>query len=472
MEEKVRTYPSDITISPLRVVFQFVQLLERLVPALSDHHMRVAILSWAVATNMGLESRAVKVLVRASLVHDLGMFLSNPWWDDEPREDHEDEVAIDYWEGISALEELQEELSQRGDIPRHARTGYDLVRRLPPLEELALPILFHHHPYRLLKGLDLREEERAAAAIMNACDRAAGAFLPKEDGPPSRKRILSMLTSLAASDELDPSVVSALHKLLEKRDHLWSSMAHPNWWQRELLSIADEVVFLSLDELSHFMETLSQVIDAKSPFTKKHTLHVAQTAVFLGKEMGLTEREIKTLRLAAFMHDLGKIAMPNAILHKTYSLTPEEWTLMRQHVYISYLLFKDFDKLNDIAFVAATHHERLDGSGYPWGVSGDQLTLLSLILQVADIYAAMREDRPYSKGSSHEKAIESLKKSASMGKISGAVVEALARSKALQGLSFDLETTPPKTCCDVSPEQMAFSESEYPANARSSDSNP
>ncbi|MBC7076767.1 MAG: HD domain-containing protein [Synergistales bacterium] len=220
------------------------------------------------------------------------------------------------------------------------------------------------------------------------------------------------------------------------------------------------------------METLSQVIDAKSPFTKKHTLHVAQTAVFLGKEMGLTEREIKTLRLAAFMHDLGKIAMPNAILHKTYSLTPEEWTLMRQHVYISYLLFKDFDKLNDIAFVAATHHERLDGSGYPWGVSGDQLTLLSLILQVADIYAAMREDRPYSKGSSHEKAIESLKKSASMGKISGAVVEALARSKALQGLSFDLETTPPKTCCDVSPEQMAFSESEYPANARSSDSNP
>jgi HD-GYP domain-containing protein (c-di-GMP phosphodiesterase class II) len=68
-------------------------------------------------------------------------------------------------------------------------------------------------------------------------------------------------------------------------------MAHPNWWQRELLSIADEVVFLSLDELSHFMETLSQVIDAKSPFTKKHTLHVAQTAVFLGKEIGLTERK-------------------------------------------------------------------------------------------------------------------------------------------------------------------------------------
>lgn len=470
MKEKVRTHPSDIAISALRVVFQFVLLLERLVPALGDHHMRVAILSWAVATNMGFGSRAVKSLVRASLIHDLGMFLSNPWWDDEPHEDREDEATIDYWEGISALEELQEELLQRGGIPRHARTGYDLIRRLPPLEELALPILFHHHPYRLLKRLDLKEEEKAAAAIMNACDRLAGAFFPKEDGPSSRKRILKMLASLAASGELDPNVVSALQKLLEKRDHLWSSMAHPNWWQRELLSIADEAVFLSLDELSHFMEMLSQVIDAKSPFTKKHTLHVAQTAVSLGKEMGLTEREIKTLRLAAFMHDLGKIATPNAILHKTHSLTPEEWTLMRQHVYLSYLLFKDFDKLNDIAYVAATHHERLDGSGYPWGVSGDQLTLLSLILQVADIYAAMREDRPYRKGLSHEKAVESLKKSASEGKISGAVVEALVRSKALQDFSFDLKATPPKTYYGVSSKQIAIFE--HPANAKGLNSDP
>jgi HD-GYP domain-containing protein (c-di-GMP phosphodiesterase class II) len=472
LKEKVRAYPSDTAISPLRLVFQFIQLLERLVPALGDHHMRVAILSWAVATNMGLGSLTVKVLVRASLVHDLGMFLSNPWWDDEPHEDHEDEAAIDYWESISALEGLQEELSQRGGIPRHARTGYDLIRRLPPLEKLAPLILLHHHPYRILKDLDLEEEKKTAAAIMNACDRLAGAFLLKEDGPLSRKRILKMLASLAASGELDPNAVSVLQKLLEKRDHLWSSMTYPNWWQRELLSIADEVVFLSLDELSHFMETLSQVIDAKSPFTKKHTLHVVQTAVFLGKEMGLTEREIKTLRLAAFMHDLGKIATPNAILHKAHSLTPEEWTLMRQHVYLSYLLFKDFDKLNDVAFVAATHHERLDGSGYPWGVSGDQLTLLSLILQVADIYAAMREDRPYRKGFPHEKATESLKKSASEGKISGAAVEALVRSKALQGLSFDLETIPLKTYCDVSPEQMAISELEHPANAKGPDSDP
>ncbi|MBB5344353.1 HD-GYP domain-containing protein [Tunturibacter empetritectus] len=139
----------------------------------------------------------------------------------------------------------------------------------------------------------------------------------------------------------------------------------------------------------------AEVVDAKSPFTFTHSTGVARIAVSIAKVMGLDSRDTKLLERAALLHDIGKLGVPNVILEKPGKLTTWEWHYIYKHPQYTKEILDKIPGFEEIAEVAAAHHEKLDGSGYPRGLQGPQLPLLARILTVADIYDALSSSRPY-----------------------------------------------------------------------------
>uniref|UniRef100_A0A7C6EIL6 HD domain-containing protein n=1 Tax=candidate division WOR-3 bacterium TaxID=2052148 RepID=A0A7C6EIL6_UNCW3 len=154
---------------------------------------------------------------------------------------------------------------------------------------------------------------------------------------------------------------------------------------------------------------LVQAIETRDPSTKGHSLQVANIAVELTKIFGHSERELELVRYAGLLHDVGKIAVPEAILNKPSSLNEEEWKVMRKHPVISAEIVKPIKDLGEIEKWIFYHHERWDGTGYPEGLKGREIPFFSRILAICDTYSAMVSDRPYRKGLTDESAREEIK---------------------------------------------------------------
>lgn len=155
---------------------------------------------------------------------------------------------------------------------------------------------------------------------------------------------------------------------------------------------------LSAEFVDRICEAFGDLVDAKSPFTFHHSVGVTEVSVAVAREMELPEERVSLVRRAAFLHDIGKLAVPNHILDKTGKLDAHEWLVVTRHPNISGSILARVGAFREIASLAAEHHERLDGSGYPFGLCSDQLSVESRIIALSDCYAAMAEDRPYRAG--------------------------------------------------------------------------
>ena len=154
----------------------------------------------------------------------------------------------------------------------------------------------------------------------------------------------------------------------------------------------------------------ADIIDAKSPYTFHHSTNVAAYAVRTGDRLGLDADGLRRLRRAGLLHDIGKLGLSNAVLDKPGALTDDERALVRRHPRYSWEILSRVTAFRDFAWTAAVHHEKLDGSGYAWGVRGDQLDRPARVLAVADIYEALTADRPYRAGMAPEQALGILRK--------------------------------------------------------------
>lgn len=146
------------------------------------------------------------------------------------------------------------------------------------------------------------------------------------------------------------------------------------------------------DGLATVAEAFAAIVDAKSPYTERHSRRVAAIAGVLADELNVPS---PMLHVAALLHDLGKLAVPNAILDKPAGLTPDEWQVVRRHPADSLRILEQLEGFGHWAHVAAAHHERLDGRGYHRGVSADALPVQARLLAVADVWESLTADRPY-----------------------------------------------------------------------------
>ena len=147
------------------------------------------------------------------------------------------------------------------------------------------------------------------------------------------------------------------------------------------------------------MEALMQVLEStmatRDPYTVGHQRRVSQIACTIGREMGLSEDRLRDLRMAGTLHDLGKFAIPSDLLSKPGKLTPQEFALIKTHPQVAYNILEPVSLPGNTAQIILQHHERLNGSGYPQGLKGEEILLEARILGVADVMEAMCSHRPY-----------------------------------------------------------------------------
>ncbi len=151
----------------------------------------------------------------------------------------------------------------------------------------------------------------------------------------------------------------------------------------------------SLDEAETILLALAQTVEHRDPYTGKHCQRLSVASVMLGEALGLPSQDLTSLYRGGFLHDIGKIGIPDTILFKRGMLTTEEWDVMRSHPVRGEEICRPMRSLWPVLPIIRSHHERWDGSGYPDGLAGEEIPLLARILQVADIYDALTTERPY-----------------------------------------------------------------------------
>ncbi|MGC8863894.1 MAG: HD-GYP domain-containing protein, partial [Armatimonadota bacterium] len=174
------------------------------------------------------------------------------------------------------------------------------------------------------------------------------------------------------------------------------------------------------------LQSLANGLDARDEYTRGHSDRVSQVACLIAEELNVPEENIDALRNAAQLHDIGKIGVPDAILRKAGKLTAEEWETMRRHPLVSEEICRPLGLPSEVLFLIKHHHERIDGKGYPSGLSPQEQPLLQRILVVADSFDAMRSRRPYRDRMPDEELVGELNRSAGRT-MDPTVVEALRR---------------------------------------------
>jgi len=191
----------------------------------------------------------------------------------------------------------------------------------------------------------------------------------------------------------------ALHQYVSKTEQTVLELKQKNAEleaaNRDILQMTRQLT----DTYDGTLEALVLALDARDHETKGHSFRVANYAMAIARQLGLEEgsQEWIDLQRGALLHDVGKIGVPDYILHKAGPLTPEEWADMKRHPHIGHEMLKDISFLSGAAAIVHTHHERFDGKGYPQGLAGDDLPLGARIFALADAFDAMTSDRPYRK---------------------------------------------------------------------------
>lgn len=186
--------------------------------------------------------------------------------------------------------------------------------------------------------------------------------------------------------------------------------------------------YYTSDEIREIAEFFASIVDCRSSFTKSHSMAVARTAERMARYYQWPEDKVTRYYFAGALHDIGKLIVPNDILEKTGRLNREEYDHMKDHAAATLFVMKRIKGLEDnVAEWAGNHHEKLDGSGYPRGLTAKDLTFEDRLMCCADIYVALREQRPYKNGVSHAKAIKIMRSMVNDGKIDAGITEDFAQ---------------------------------------------
>jgi putative two-component system response regulator len=170
-----------------------------------------------------------------------------------------------------------------------------------------------------------------------------------------------------------------------------------------------------LERAESVLFSLARSIEGKDPYTHGHCERLAEYSARLGEHLQLPEEQLIALRRAGVVHDVGKVAVPDAILLKPGRLTAEEWTLIKEHPVVGERICAPLKSFRLVLSIIRHHHEKLDGSGYPDGLRGDAIPVTARVLQIVDVYDALTTDRPYKKAFPIVDALQTMKEEVAKG---------------------------------------------------------
>jgi putative two-component system response regulator len=272
------------------------------------------------------------------------------------------------------------------------------------------------------KALDLIKNQAVDLALLDVVMPGQTGFAVcrmAKSSPESRLIPIILVTGLnGASDRVDGATCGAddfLSKPIDRNELL--ARVHS---LLRLKQFTDE-----LDNAESVLSSLALSIEAKDPYTEGHCDRLAKYSVALAEKVRLPEELRRALRRGALVHDIGKLCVPEHILLKPGPLTPEERKIMQQHPMAGVRICSPLRTFRHVLPIIRHHHEKLDGSGYPDGLRGDEIPLTARILQTVDIFDALTTDRPYHKAGSPEQAFSLMHEGAKRGWWDSSLVDEL-----------------------------------------------
>lgn len=180
-------------------------------------------------------------------------------------------------------------------------------------------------------------------------------------------------------------------------------------------SLRNKAMIDALDDSETVLFSLAQSVEDRDPSLKKHCERLALMASAMGVALGLPPLEIQVLQRGGYLHDIGKVGIPDGILFKAGPLTPDEWEIMKSHAERGERICANMRSLAPVLPIIRSHHERWDGTGYPDGLKGEEIPLLARILQLADIYDALTTERPYKRALRSQEALQVIREEVEKG---------------------------------------------------------
>lgn len=344
-----------------------------------DHHKRVAYIALSIATELGLFPEEQSNLLLAGLLHDSG--------------------ALSLKE---RLDTLQFELK---NPHKHAELGCLLLKRFKPFSKIASLVRYHHVHWSKGSGSQVRRDKVPREAhILHLADRVS-VLIDKQKEVLGQVKGICQRIQKNSGKMFVPEFVDVF-KSLSTKEYFWldaASLSISSILARRSRLPITELDMMGLLDLA---KLFSQIIDFRSRFTATHSSGVAASAEALARFIGFSERECQMMKIAGYLHDLGKLAVPAEILEKPAKLTKDEFNIIKNHTFYTYRILETISDLEVISTWASFHHERLDGKGYPFHHKGENLSLGSRIMAVADVHTAITEDRPYRKAMNSDKALQ------------------------------------------------------------------
>ena len=306
-------------------------------------------------------------------------------------------IVDDDWQVREVLHEIFLSAGYTCQVAGDGREGLDLFRAtLPPLTvtDLKMPVM---DGIALLQGIRQADSDAAVIVLTGAADVKTAIESLKLGAHDFIMKPVNVDELLIAADR----AIERRQLLIERREY-----------QALLEQRVEEATQNLASAYTQTLEALGAALDSRDVGTESHSRRVHGYSLALAREHGMPDDQLADLAHGVLLHDIGKIGIPDAILLKPGSLTPEEWQIMRTHPEIGKRLIEKIPFLHGAIPVVWCHHEKWDGNGYPRGLKGEEIPLNARIFSVVDAFDAMTFDRPYSKAIAFEAATAEIKRCA------------------------------------------------------------
>jgi len=372
----------------------------------AKHSKRVAYICLKISNLMGLDDKEKFDLCSYSLLHDNGLIESYCNFTNE----YEKDGAENYFNMINFSE--------------HCVIGENNIKDFPFLTSQKDIILYHHENY---DGTGLFGKKGSEIPLLSQLISFADIIDSTFD---------LTIIDYDKKEEINKFVFENEEKLFSKDivkvyEKLSNSLLF--WGDLEYFDevnpleniLPDFSMEISLEDFLGITKIFSKIIDGKSKFTAKHSKDLEAKSLKLVEYFNLDEETKLKIQIASNLHDIGKLGTPNSILDKDGTLSNSELFEIKKHAYLTHSILSKIDDFSDITKWASAHHERLDGTGYPFGLTSNELGLEERIVSCLDFYQALVEDRPYRKSFNHNDAVSLLRKNLTDLEIDANIIDAI-----------------------------------------------
>ena len=382
-----------------RLILSLSQMLDYVHPHVVDHQQRTAYIALRIGQKLGLRENELMDLFFASALHDIGII---------GVENRISGIATGYFE----------------DINWHAETGFELLRKVYFFSRAANIVRFHHIAWANGAGVEQKGMEVPYLSHILSCADILERLISRDVHVLDQVETITEKILSLEGDQLHPDCVEAFRQLADRED-FWLDCVSERIYSMILGRMSWPETTLDEGAIEPIAEIFANIVDATSEWTATHSAGVASAAVELSDRLYFSNREKYLMKSAGYLHDIGKLTIPRRILDKPGKLDAHERNVLNTHTYYTFHALNTIGGMPQISEWAAFHHERLDGKGYPFHHSGEDLTLGSRIMAVADVFGALTEERPYHKSMSREKVLSIINKLVDNGGLDGDIASVL-----------------------------------------------